>query len=56
MLAYTTEADFDEFVAAKEQFEEMISQLRSESTRTLEHGDVESLIAREGNELLRRLM
>jgi len=56
MLAYTMETGFDEFAAAKEQFEEMISQLRSDSTRTLEHGDVESLIAREGNELLRRLM
>ena len=56
MLAYMTEAGFDEFAAAIEQFEKMISELRSESTRTLEHGDVESLIAREGNELLRRLM
>ena len=56
MIAYTKEADFDEFAAAKEQFEKMISQLRSESTRTLEHGEVESLIEREGNELLRRLM
>jgi hypothetical protein len=56
MLAYTRETDFDEFVTAKEQFEKMISELRSESTQTLEHGDVESLIAREGNELLRRLM
>ena len=56
MRAYTTEAEFDEFATAKEQFEKMIRELRSESTRTLEHGDVESLIAREGNELLRRLM
>ena len=56
MLAYTTEADFDEFAMAKEQFEKMIGELRSESTQTLEHGDVESLIAREGNEVLRRLM
>ena len=56
MTAYTTEAEFDEFATAKEQFEKMIGELRSESTRTLEHGEVESLIAREGNELLRRLM
>ena len=56
MIAYTKNADFDEFSAAREQFEKLMGELRSESTRTLEHGDVESLIAREGNELLRRLM
>lgn len=56
MLAYTKEACFDEFSAAREQFEKLIGELSSESTRTLEHGDVESLIAREGNEVLRRLM
>lgn len=56
MLAYPTENGFDEFSAAKEQFEKMISELRSAPTQCLEHGDVESLIAREGNELLRRLM
>jgi len=56
MTAYTTEAEFDEFAMAKEQFEKMIGELRSESTRTREHGEVESLIAREGNELLRRMM
>jgi hypothetical protein len=56
MIAYTTQAGFDEFAAAREQFEKLTGELRSESARTLEHGDVESLIAREGNELLRRLM
>ena len=56
MLAYTKEACFDEFSAAREQFEKLIGELRSESTLTLEHGDVESLIAREDNEVLRRLM
>jgi hypothetical protein len=56
MLAYTKEACFDEFSAAREQFEKLIGELSSESTRTLEHGDVESLIAREGYEVLRRLM
>ena len=56
MLAYTIETEFDEFAAAKEQFEKMLLELHSESMRTLEHGDVESLIAREGNELLRRFM
>ena len=56
MTAYTTEVAFDEVAAARDQFDQLISELRSESTRTLEHGDVESLIAREGNEWLRRLM
>ena len=56
MIAYTTEAGFDEFTAAREQFEKLMDELRSESTPTLEQGDVESLIAREGHELLRRLM
>jgi hypothetical protein len=56
MLAYTKEACFDEFSAAREQFEKLIGELSSESTRTLEHGDVESLIAHEGYEVLRRLM
>ena len=56
MIAYTQEACFDEFAAAREQFEKLMGERRSESTQTLEHGDVESLIAREGNELLRRLM
>lgn len=56
MLAYTTEAGFDEFAAAREQFEKLIGELRSESTQNAEHGEVESLIEREGNELLRRVM
>lgn len=56
MTAYTIETGFDEFAAAREQFEKLTGELRSESTRTLEQGDVESLIEREGNELLRRLM
>ena len=56
MIAYTKEACFDEFAAAREQFEKLMGERRSESTQTLEHGEVESLIADEGNELLRRLM
>jgi len=55
MTAYTKEAGFDEFAAAKEQFEKLMGELRSQSARALEHGEVESLIAREGNELLRRM-
>ena len=56
MTAYTREPEFDEFAAAKEQFEKLLGELGSPSARALEHGEVESLIAREGNELLRRLM
>ena len=56
MTAYTRETYFDEFVAAREQFEKLMCELGAESTQTLEHGEVESLIVREGNELLRRLM
>ena len=56
MTAYTRERDFDEFAAAKEQFEKLLGELGSPSARALEHGEVESLIGREGNELLRRLM
>lgn len=56
MLDYPIENGFDEFAAAKEQFEKIIGQLRSEATRSLEHGDVERLIAHEGNEVLRRLL
>ncbi len=56
MSGESKETCFDEFVAAREQFEKLMGELRSDSARILEHGEVESLIAREGNELLRRLM
>jgi hypothetical protein len=56
MPGETNETCFDEFVAAREQFEKLMGDLRSESARGLEHGEAESLIAREGNELMRRLM
>jgi hypothetical protein len=38
MEAYTNETYFDEFVAACEQFEKLLGELRSESARVLEHG------------------
>jgi hypothetical protein len=56
MAGETEETCFDEYVAAREQFEKLMGELRSESARSLEHGEAESLIAREGNELMRRLM
>ena len=56
MAGETKESGLDEFVAAREQLAKLIGELRSESARILEHGEVESLISREGKELLRRLM
>jgi hypothetical protein len=56
MAGETEETCFDEYVAAREQFEKLMGELRSGSARGLEHGEAESLIAREGNELMRRLM
>ena len=56
MPGETNEIAIDEFVAAREQFEKLVGELRSDAARSLEHEEAESLIAREGNELLRRLM
>ena len=44
MSGETKETCFDEFVAAREQFEKLMGELRSESSPILEHGEVESLI------------
>ena len=56
MPAYTTDVCFDEFAAACDCFQELIGELRSESARLLDHGAIESLIARTGNEVLRLVM
>ncbi len=56
MPAYTTEVCSDEFAAACDCFQELMGELRSESTRLLHHVAIESLIGREGTELLRLLM
>lgn len=45
----------EEFAAAREQFSEITEAFQSKQMSTLEHGDVESFIGSEGNELLRRL-
>jgi hypothetical protein len=42
MPGETKETCFDEFVAAREQFEKLMGELRSESARILEHGEAES--------------
>ena len=59
MTTYTDKPDSVELVEyadAKEKFESLVKELSSEQTQTLEHGDIESLIEKEGNEVLRRLM
>ena len=56
MSAYTRDGGIDEFAAACDCFQELIGALRSESTRLLEHGAIESLIACAGKEVLRLVM
>lgn len=54
--AYLISQSLDEFAAAREQFAHLVSELQSGDTLGMEHGDVEKLISKEGNELLRRLL
>ncbi|MCI0438787.1 MAG: ISKra4 family transposase [Chloroflexi bacterium] len=54
--AYTVIRSLEEFSAAREQFNALVSRLRSEEMSRMEHGEVEATIAHEGNELLRRLL
>ena len=56
MSAYTKQDGFDEFAAAREQFEGLVGALRSGCKEALEHGQAERLIEEEGQEVLRRLM
>ena len=59
MTKYTDKTDtveLVEYASAKEKFESLVKELSLEQTQTLEHGDIESLIEKEGNEVLRRLM
>lgn len=54
--AYTTSDAWDMFSHAFEQFSDMITQLRADASRQLEHGQVEQFLDTEGRELLRRLL
>lgn len=54
--AHTVIRSLEEFSAAREQFNVIVSRLRSEEMSRMEHGDVEAMIAHAGNELLRRLL
>ncbi len=56
MSVYTRDGGIDEFAVACEWFRNLVGELRSESTRLLDHGAIESLIAHAGTELLRLLM
>jgi hypothetical protein len=53
--AYPTIDDWEMFSPAFEQFSDVVTQLRSDESRQLEHGQVEQLLEKEGRELLRRL-
>jgi hypothetical protein len=54
--AYLIHHGLEEFAAAREQFNHLVSELQSASVLSMEHGSVEELISREGTELLRRLL
>ncbi|GKT10457.1 hypothetical protein [Desulforhabdus sp. TSK] len=54
ILAYPMESEM--FGPACEQFESLVSQLIGETAGQMQHGPIETLIFREGTELLRRLM
>lgn len=45
----------EEFSAAREQFNVLVSRLQSEEMSRMEHGEMEATIAQEGNELRRLL-
>lgn len=53
---YRSECGLEEFSAAREQFEWLVSQIHSPEAALLEHGDIEAIIHRDGMELLRRLL
>lgn len=46
---------FDEFAAAREQFDRLVISLGSADTMQMPHGDVENLISKDGTEVLRLL-
>ena len=54
--AYLIHQGLEEFAAAREQFSYLVRELQSAPVLGMQHGEVESLISREGTELLRRLL
>ena len=55
-IAYLNSNDFSFFSGAQEQLEQLIQQLQSEHYAKSEHGDIEKVINKDGQELLRRLL
>ncbi len=53
---YTIIEGLDKFASAQEHFSHLIERLQWEEIRHWEHGEIENLIWKEGNELLRRLL
>lgn len=55
-IAYLNSNDFSFFSGAQEQLDQLIKQLQTEEHKNCEHGDIESFINKEGQEILRRLL
>jgi hypothetical protein len=55
-VSYINSVEVSFFSDAKEQLDALIHQLESENYSTLEHGDIESHITKQGNEILRLLL
>ena len=54
--AYIISRGTEEFAAAREQFALIVDRLQSAAVLSMEHGEVEGLISRDGTELMRRLL
>jgi hypothetical protein len=54
--AYIISRGTEEFASAREQFALIVDRLQSAAVLSMEHGEVEGLISREGTELMRRLL
>ena len=55
-VVYKTIGGSDEFAAARQQLEFIVTRLQAEELRHAEHGEVEQLLHSDGMELLRRLL
>lgn len=55
MRLYNNGQEFDEFSFARDHFEELVMKLGSNPIQSMEHGEVESLLEKEGREILRLL-
>jgi hypothetical protein len=55
MTLYNNCQEFDEFSFAREHFEKQVMTLKSKPSQLMEHGEIESLLEKEGREILRLL-